>query len=169
MLIDWLLSRENHHTHTGCHLYYNAATFNVSSDITYELGRLAVRNNSYRAPHKRDRFREYVTIHFTSDKSGGVTSSGVQIFRWNSCLSVWVLERCVILGQLPWKLEGCSSSNRLNWNIAIKIYIILEFFILNCQVLNKLFIIYQQTEGFPWFFLSCKANARVKTAKTGHG
>ena len=25
------------------------------------------------------------------------------------------------------------------------------------------------TEGFPCFFLSCKANARVKTAKTGHG
>jgi len=25
------------------------------------------------------------------------------------------------------------------------------------------------TEGFPWFFLSCKANARAKPAKTGHG
>jgi len=25
------------------------------------------------------------------------------------------------------------------------------------------------TEGFPFFFLSCKANARVKLAKTGHG
>ena len=25
------------------------------------------------------------------------------------------------------------------------------------------------TEGFPYFFLSCKANARVKPAKTGHG
>ena len=25
------------------------------------------------------------------------------------------------------------------------------------------------TEGFPCFFLSCKANARVKSAKTGHG
>jgi hypothetical protein len=25
------------------------------------------------------------------------------------------------------------------------------------------------TEGFPCFFLSCKANARVKPAKTGHG
>jgi hypothetical protein len=24
------------------------------------------------------------------------------------------------------------------------------------------------TEGFPYFFLSCKANARVKLAKTGH-
>jgi len=24
-------------------------------------------------------------------------------------------------------------------------------------------------EGFPCFFLSCKANARVKPAKTGHG
>jgi hypothetical protein len=25
------------------------------------------------------------------------------------------------------------------------------------------------TEGFPCFFLSCKANLRVKLAKTGHG
>jgi len=25
------------------------------------------------------------------------------------------------------------------------------------------------TEGFPCFLLSCKANARVKPAKTGHG
>jgi hypothetical protein len=25
------------------------------------------------------------------------------------------------------------------------------------------------TEGFPCFFLSCKANARVNLAKTGHG
>jgi hypothetical protein len=25
------------------------------------------------------------------------------------------------------------------------------------------------TEVFPCFFLSCKANARVKCAKTGHG
>jgi hypothetical protein len=25
------------------------------------------------------------------------------------------------------------------------------------------------TEGFPCFFLSCKANTRVKLAKTGHG
>jgi hypothetical protein len=25
------------------------------------------------------------------------------------------------------------------------------------------------TEGFPCFFLSCKANARVKLAKKGHG
>ena len=25
------------------------------------------------------------------------------------------------------------------------------------------------TEAFPCFFLSCKANARVKPAKTGHG
>ena len=25
------------------------------------------------------------------------------------------------------------------------------------------------TEVFPWFFLSCKANARVKPVKIGHG
>ena len=64
-------------TPTRVVLYYNAATCNVSSDITYELGPLAVRNNSYRAHHKRVRFKEHVMINFTSDKSGGVKSSGV--------------------------------------------------------------------------------------------
>jgi hypothetical protein len=33
--------------------------------------------------------------------------------------------------------------------------------------LTEVFLIL--TEGFPCFFLSCKANARVKLAKTGHG
>jgi uncharacterized protein YacL len=33
--------------------------------------------------------------------------------------------------------------------------------------LTEVFLIL--TEGFPCFFLSCKANARVKPAKTGHG
>jgi hypothetical protein len=141
MLFDWLLSRENYHTHVGCHLYNDAATFNVSSVITYELGRLAVRNNSYRAHHKRDRFQEHVTFHYTSD----VTSIGVQIFKWNSCLPLWVSQRCSILGQLPCKLEGCSNSNSLNWNIAIKFpqnLTILHTKLPN-KVLNKLFIIYQ--------------------------
>jgi len=30
-------------------------------------------------------------------------------------------------------------------------------------------VIFTQTEVFPCFFLSCKANARVKLAKMGHG
>ena len=33
--------------------------------------------------------------------------------------------------------------------------------------LTEVFLIL--TEGFPCFFLSCKANARVNLAKTGHG
>jgi hypothetical protein len=33
--------------------------------------------------------------------------------------------------------------------------------------LNEVFL--TLTEGFPCFFLSCKANARVKLTKTGHG
>jgi hypothetical protein len=40
----------------------------------------------------------------------------------------------------------------------------LRFF--NCT-LNEVFL--TLTEAFPCFFLSCKANARVKLAKTGHG
>ena len=35
------------------------------------------------------------------------------------------------------------------------------------QILNE--TLTTLTEVFPWFFLSCKANARVKLAKTGHG
>ena len=35
------------------------------------------------------------------------------------------------------------------------------------EVKSEVFLIL--TEVFPCFFLSCKANARVKLAKTGHG
>ena len=35
------------------------------------------------------------------------------------------------------------------------------------RILNEVFL--NLTEGFPCFFFSCKANARVKFAKTGHG
>jgi len=31
------------------------------------------------------------------------------------------------------------------------------------------FVFLTLTEVFPCFFLSCKANARLKVAKTGHG
>ena len=36
-----------------------------------------------------------------------------------------------------------------------------------CILYTEVFV--NLTEGFPYFFLSCKANARVKLAKTGHG
>jgi len=35
--------------------------------------------------------------------------------------------------------------------------------------LNRTEVFLTPTEVFPCFFLSCKANARVKLAKTGHG
>jgi len=35
--------------------------------------------------------------------------------------------------------------------------------------LNRTEVFLTLTEVFPCFFLSCKANARVKLAKTGHG
>jgi len=41
--------------------------------------------------------------------------------------------------------------------------VILVIRILYCEVFLTL------TEGFPWVFLSCKTNAWVKLAKTGHG
>jgi hypothetical protein len=36
-------------------------------------------------------------------------------------------------------------------------------------LLNLIEVFLTLTEGFPCFFLSCKANSRVKLAKTGHG
>jgi hypothetical protein len=35
--------------------------------------------------------------------------------------------------------------------------------------LNLTEVLFTRTEVYPCFFLSCKANARVKRAKTGHG
>jgi hypothetical protein len=36
-------------------------------------------------------------------------------------------------------------------------------------LLNYYICMVTLTEVFLWFFLSCKANSRVKPAKTGHG
>ena len=48
------------------------------------------------------------------------------------------------------------------------------FFLVICILYSEVFlnlteIFLTLTEVFPYFFLSCKANARVKLAKTGHG
>ena len=47
--------------------------------------------------------------------------------------------------------------------ILIDMYALFYIFFANWQSLATL------TEVFPCFFLSCKANARVSLAKTGHG
>jgi len=47
--------------------------------------------------------------------------------------------------------------------ILIDIYALFYTFFANWHSLATL------TEGFPCFFLSCKANANVYLAKTGHG
>ena len=47
-----------------------------------------------------------------------------------------------------------------------KLYIMSDFKYIWTFSINFLEI---HTEIFPWFFLGCKANARVKLAKTGHG
>jgi hypothetical protein len=57
-----------------------------------------------------------------------------------------------------WEMDvRCWAFNKL-W--------ISKFYTL-CTVYFEVFL--TLTEGFPRFFLSCKANARVKLAKTGHG
>ena len=48
--------------------------------------------------------------------------------------------------------------------VLVKVYCTLAEVLLN---LTEVFL--ALTEVFPCFFLSCKTNARVKLAKTGHG
>ena len=49
--------------------------------------------------------------------------------------------------------------------IVIYVYLLLVYVIVVYVFLDAATL----TEGFPCFFLSCKANARVHLAKTGHG
>ena len=49
--------------------------------------------------------------------------------------------------------------------IVIYVYLLLVYVIVVYVFLSAATL----TEGFPCFFLSCKANARVNLAKTGHG
>jgi hypothetical protein len=47
--------------------------------------------------------------------------------------------------------------------------VIYVFLLLLLCILSLCLCMPTLTEVFPCFFLSCKANARVKPAKTGHG
>jgi len=49
------------------------------------------------------------------------------------------------------------------FNTVIYVFLLLRIRLIVCLCMATL------TEVFPCFFLSCKANARVKPAKTGHG
>ena len=55
--------------------------------------------------------------------------------------------------------------------LVIYIYCTLTEVFLNLteDFLNLTEVLFTLTEVFPCFFLSCKANAMVKLAKTGHG
>jgi len=55
--------------------------------------------------------------------------------------------------------------NRLCILIVIYVYLLLVYVIVVYVFLDAA----TQTEVFPCFFLSCKANARKNLAKTGHG
>jgi len=62
--------------------------------------------------------------------------------------------------------------------VLVKVYCTLTEVLLNLTevfltltevLLNPTEVFLTLTENFPCFFLSCKANTRVKLAKTGHG
>jgi hypothetical protein len=62
------------------------------------------------------------------------------------------------------KHEQPSISDKLYCTLCMYVYCTLTEVFLN---LTEVFL--TLTEIFPCFFLSCKVNARVKLAKTGHG
>ena len=64
-------------------------------------------------------------------------------------------------------VQGCTFCMFLL--ISVGYYCYAYLFVLLCYVCSVLLLWLTLTEVFPCFFLSCKANARVYYAKTGHG
>jgi hypothetical protein len=54
-------------------------------------------------------------------------------------------------------------------NVCVCVSVLVIFVLYSEVFLNLTEVFLTLTEVFPCFFLSCKANARVKLAKTGHG
>jgi len=66
------------------------------------------------------------------------------------------------------KYSFCEAVNKFLFNTVIYVFLLLCLCIR--IVCSCIFIVLATlTEGFPCFFLSCKANARVKPAKMGQG
>jgi len=68
-----------------------------------------------------------------------------------------------------YKAASCWCFYRIIHNARIHEYQIYVYCTLTEVFLNLTEIFLTLTEVFPCFFLNCKANARVKLAKTGHG
>jgi hypothetical protein len=62
-----------------------------------------------------------------------------------------------------------DSNSQYNLFILICVLLIYVFFLLWLCILIVCLCMATLTEAIPCFFLSCKANVRVKPAKTGHG
>ena len=54
-------------------------------------------------------------------------------------------------------------------NVCVCVGVLVICILYSEVFLNQTEVFLSLTEVFPCFFLSCKANARVKLAKTGHG
>jgi hypothetical protein len=76
------------------------------------------------------------------------------------CLCIIIVRPCILIvvyvSSLLSMYYYCSSM----YSYRCLCIIIVVYIFLNAATL---------TEGFPCFFLGCKANARVQLAKTGHG
>jgi len=92
----------------------------------------------------------------------GILSSSILII-WPAHSSLLILMSSTMFDSL-YKLYSSSYTVLPHENYFWNIYTILTEVLLNpTEVFLTL------TEVFPCFFLSCKANARAKLAKTGHG
>jgi len=63
----------------------------------------------------------------------------------------------------------CRFQRSISYYFYCYIYVTYALFCIFCFHRAKWHSSAILTEGFPCFFLSCKANARVKLANTGHG
>jgi len=113
----------------------------------------------------------------------------LQAVCWALSRSVWrgegLIDRSLALRVWPLHVFGCSlftSATSRQWNFGSPVFIwkhpctvpcisktLWGFCTLTEVFLNLTEVFLTLTEVFPCFFLSCKANARVKLAKTGHG
>jgi hypothetical protein len=83
---------------------------------------------------------------------------------WSCCLYVFY-KYCY---HIP-SYSLCSIFNNVCMVLLLLYNVIYVFLLLWLCILIVCLLMTTMTEVFPCFFLSCKANARVKPAKTGHG
>ena len=95
---------------------------------------------------------------------------------WVKCGEVWrsavkcsdgLLVLFIIVHMVVCFVYFCFNS--VSYVLLLCLYILIDMYALFCILLANKHSPATLTEGFPCSFLSCKGNARVYLAKTGHG